>query len=341
MREISNNDPKLTWSGAISVQNAEEFTQPWRLPFNDLDLYPFEDLNIRSGMASGVRLRFATDSNSLVFHTKPYESDEAAANVDLYVNNELFESKAFSMEEESLNFENLPSGTKIIELWLHQMLQFKLKKIEIDDNSSLEISEDKRPRWITYGSSITHCKTAQSPSFTWPGVVARNKGFNLTSLGFGGQCHADTMIARLIRDFPADFISLKLGINIQGHGSLNSRSFRPAVIGYISTIREKHPETPLAVCSPIWSPCREEGKNHVGFCLKDMRLEVEAAVDAFLKRGDKNIYYIDGLKLFNSDLAEYLPDDLHPDETGYKIMGENFLKAAFGEMQIKVPGMLE
>jgi hypothetical protein len=339
MKVISHKNPNLIWSGAISVQSNDEFSQPWRLPCNDLDQFPFEDLHARAAMASGVRLRFATDSSTVVFYNAPYEADRETANADLYVDGELFETKEFTMNTTSMTFENLPSGMKVIELWPHQMLPFKLKKIEIDDNSSLEKSEDNRPKWITYGSSISHCGAAGSPSFTWPGVVARNKGFNLTSLGFGGQCHAEPMIARLIRDLPADFISIKLGINIHGGASLNPRTFRPAVIGSIAIIREKHPETPLAVCSPIWCPPREDGKNSADLCLKDMRIDVEAAVDTFIKRGDKNIYYIDGLKLFNSDLAEYLPDELHPDATGYKLMGENFIKAVFDEKQVKVPGM--
>ena len=48
-----------------------------------------------------------------------------------------------------------------------------------------ESYEDARPKWVTYGSSITHCRTAESPSQTWPGVAARQSGLNLTCLGYG------------------------------------------------------------------------------------------------------------------------------------------------------------
>ena len=167
-------------------------------------------------------------------------------------------------------------------------------------------------------------------------MVARARDFNLTSLGYGGQCHADPFIARLIRDRPADFISVKLGINIYGAASLGPRAFRPAVLGTIATIRDGHPHTPFAVCSPIWGRDRETTPNAVGLTLEQIRGEVAEAVEAFKRRGDDHIYYIDGLKLFDESLAEYLPDNLHPDATGYVRMGENFLREVFGVQGVEV-----
>ena len=130
----------------------------------------------------------------------------------------------------------------------------------------------------------------------------------------------------MIRDLPADFISMKVGINIQGNGSLNLRTFRPAIIGFIEIVREKHPDTPLAVVSPIYSPPREETLNAVGFSLQGMRQEVAAAVTAIQAHGDSNVHYVDGLKLFGPEYAHLLPDQLHPDSEGYKILGQNFLR---------------
>ena len=63
----------------------------------------------------------------------------------------------------------------------------------------------------------------------------------------------------------------------------------------------------------------------VGFTLVDMRQEVVEAVQAMKDRGDANLHYVDGLEVFGPDLAHLLPDDLHPDAEGYKIMGQNFV----------------
>ena len=42
-------------------------------------------------------------------------------------------------------------------------------------------------------------------------------------------------------------------------------------------------------------------------------------------RGDGNLHYVDGLKLFGPEMAHLLPDDLHPDAEGYQAMGRNFV----------------
>ena len=181
------------------------------------------------------------------------------------------------------------------------------------------------PRWITYGSSITQCRTAASATQTWPAIVARESGLNLTCLGYGGQCHLDAMVARMIRDLPADYISLCLGINIQGASSLGPRAFRPAIIGAVQIIREKHPDIPLVLMSPICSPPREETPNAVGFHLKGMREEVRTAAEALQAHGDKHVYYVNGLSVFGTDYVHLLPDALHPDAEGYRVMGKNFI----------------
>lgn len=328
MSMIKADDPRLCWGGVASLEQGPDWIKPWRIPHEDQDLYSpgISDLAGRAEMASGVRLRFATDATQCTLHTEPLDED---GNFDLYADGHLRATVDFVAGQTATPFVDLPSGKKEVEIWLSQAMPVLVRSVELPEGTSLERSEDHRLKWVTYGSSITHCKTAGSPSFTWPGVVARGKDFNLTSFGFGGQCHADPMMARLIRDQPADFLSVKIGINIYGGSSLGPRAFRPAIIGTIATIRDGHPNTPFAVCSPIWGHDRETTPNAVGLTLQQMRVEVREAVESFRRRGDANIYYVDGLNLFGEDLAHLLPDNLHPDAEGYRLLGENFLKEVF------------
>jgi hypothetical protein len=225
-----------------------------------------------------------------------------------------------------VRFEGLPAGDNTYAVWLSQSAPVLLRSIGVPDDAKLEPVTDRRPRWITYGSSISHCGAAHSPARTWPATAARMGDLALTCLGYGGQCHLDPMIARMIRDTPADMISLKVGINIQGGSSLSPRTFKPAVIGAVQIIREKHPDTPIAVISPIISPPRETTDNAVGLSLSKMRAELEDAVARLVSvTGDCNLYYFNGLDLFGEDLvADYLPDLLHPNGDGYEIMGRRF-----------------
>ena len=83
-------------------------------------------------------------------------------------------------------------------------------------------------------------------------------GVDLVNLGFGGSALLDPFTARTMRDTPADLISVKLGINLVNTDLMRLRAFAPAVHGFLDTIREGHPTTPLLVVSPLLCPLHEE-----------------------------------------------------------------------------------
>ncbi|MCY9670461.1 hypothetical protein M5X11_37140 [Paenibacillus alginolyticus] len=180
-----------------------------------------------------------------------------------------------------------------------------------EPNTELWVIPASQPRWVTYGSSITQCVGAHSPSRTWPAL---------------GNYHLESMVARLIRDLPSDFISLCVGINVYGAASLSPRTFKPALIGMLETIRDKHEHTPLLVISPIYATHRETNENALGFTLPMMREDVRQTVEMLKARGDHHIYYLDGLELFSENDASHLPEHLHPDADGYEIIAARFME---------------
>jgi lysophospholipase L1-like esterase len=319
--KISHNDPRLSWHGHISLEQTPEYSRPWRIPFGKRALFN-TILAERAAMPAGVRLAFHSDTRTLAGVLMPQES---AKPHDLYIDGQLFGT---SECQGAFAFDSLPSGEKLLELWLPQRGEFALRELEIDDGASLAPHEDTRPRWIVYGSSITHCGEAASPSQTWPAIVARGRDLNLTCLGFGGQCHLDPQIALMMRDLPADYLTMKIGINIQGHSSLNARTFGANLIGFVQILREKHPTTPLLLASPIYSFDRETTPNVVGWSLQDYRRAVEEAARTLQESGDENLFYLSGLELFDESLGHLMPDKLHPDTQGYRALGENFLQKA-------------
>lgn len=317
---LNPNHPSLNWQGTVSLQETAEWTMPWRTPHAEHVLFP-EPLLERSAMPAGVRISFSSDTTRVAGSIVPQHD---VGKLELCCDGEFIDATDLAGRD-TFAFEELASEMKLIELWLPQYGVFQLRNLEIDDGATLEPFIDERPRWITYGSSITQCRQAASPTQTWPAIVARGCCFNLSCLGYGGQCHLDAMVARMIRELPADYISMCLGINIQGAASLGPRAFRPAIIGAVQIIREKHPDIPLVLMSPIYSPPREEKPNAVGFHLQGMREEVQAAAEALRAHGDKRIHYVNGLDVFGADLAHLLPDDLHPNAEGYRAMGQNFI----------------
>ncbi|MBC2601275.1 SGNH/GDSL hydrolase family protein [Puniceicoccus vermicola] len=319
---ILHSDPRLSWPGSVSLEQTDSFTRPWRIPFSRKTLFHPQLLE-KASKSAGVRIAFGSSTTRIAGKFHRIETENPKLN--LCVDGKLFETIDLTDATE-FSCAGLPSGDKRLELWLPQFADFFLEHLEIDDNASLAVQQDDRPRWITYGSSITHCRSAQSPTLTWPAIVARDQDLNLTSLGFGGECHLDIQIARLIRDLPADAISICAGINIYGRGSLSARSFAQNLIASVEIIREKHPDTPLLLISPIYGCERETNPNACSMTLADYRAQVRETAELFQKLGDSHLHYLDGLELFGESLAQHLPDNLHPSAEGYQIMGENFLK---------------
>lgn len=319
MEVIPPNDSRLRWCGAVSLEITDEWVKPWRVPHAERFLY-HETLVERAGMPAGVRISFISDTTVVLCRVVPQNE---TAPLDVCCDEELVATVELAGKEESCA-EGLPEGEKLVELWLPQTGEFKLRSLAVAEGAIIESYDEERRRWVVYGSSIAHCGAAESPTQTWPAVVARLAGFDLTCLGFGGQCHLDIMIGRLIRDLPTDFITLCVGINIYGGSSLGPRTFQQSIIGYVKLIREKHPDIPVVVMSPISSPPDEKRQNAVGFTLETMRVEVRTAVHKLRDSGDRGVLYVDGLEIFGPEYEANLPDGVHLDAEGYKLFGRSF-----------------
>ncbi len=323
--KIAHDDPRLTWAGAIDTVVRDGATFPLRFRQEDKELLDPE-LVLRGEMPAGVRVRFATDSERVAVRYRAAGEEPGA--IDLIRDGEMVRSERLTLGTGFATFHTGNAERKLVqhELWLPQFGTFGLEAIEIDADRSFARAElVSRPRWIAYGSSITQCRAANSPTRTWPARVARSREWELTCLGYGGQCHLDLIIARTIRDLDADLISLCVGINIYGQASLNARTFVPSILGFVDLVREGHPDTPLILISPIFSPPREDVPNNAGLTLSEMRRQVHRAADVLRDNGDTGIFAINGLDLVGEADLAHLPDDLHPDDAGYAIMAERFL----------------
>jgi hypothetical protein len=251
--------------------------------------------------------------------------------IDLYFDGEqIQEPICLDYGKTSFEFQNLPSGDKLIELWLPQYAQFRLRLLELTSGATVTPHLDTRPRWLTYGSSITHSKYAESPSKTWPAIVARKHGLDLTNLGFAGNCFLQPEVAHLIAGMPAHFISMKIGINIylmDGH-HMTSSEFKQAIIKFIGIVRDGQPDTPLAVISPIHEPFETNGGDTAKFTLQGMRDVVKDTVEKIQRGGDGNIHYINGPDLMGKGTDDQYEEQyhIHPNAEGNKTLAKNFLE---------------
>jgi hypothetical protein len=255
---------------------------------------------------------------------------------------------------DGVRFDGLPDGEKSVELWLPHNETVEL--VELRTDAPVRPSPERRPVWLHHGSSISQGSNAVRPTGIWPAVAASLGGVDLVNLGFGGSALLDPFTARTMRDTPADLISLKIGINLVNADLMRLRAFGPAVHGFLDTVRDGHPDTPLLVISPLLCPIHEDTPGPGAFDLEALaegQLRFRATGDPAERAagkltltvirdqlarivgeraaGDPNLHLLDGLELYGPADADELPlpDRLHPDATTHRRIGERFAALAF------------
>jgi hypothetical protein len=255
----------------------------------------------------------------------------------------------------TVSFTGLPDTVKDVEIWLPHNEATEIVALRTDAPIVPAVGGD-RPVWLHHGSSISHGSDAASPSTTWPALAAAHGGVELINLGLGGSALLDPFTARTLRDTAADLISVKIGINLVNADLMRLRAFTPAVHGFLDTIRDGHPTTPLLVVSPIYCPIHEDTPGPGAFDLDALRdgqvrfiatgdpaeraagkLTLRVIRDELARivtqraASDPHLHYLDGLDLYGeADFADLpLPDRLHPDAATHRRIGERFANLAF------------
>ncbi|MCQ0032672.1 lipase [Burkholderia glumae] len=340
-------------------------------------------LTMVEAQPSGVRLVFRTRATRLELDTLPTRYRYAGVPArppgvyDLLVDGRLFAQASAEGGEHvvldpgggaathqagpaaTLRFAGLPAHHKRVEIWLPHNETTRLVALRADAPlEAIDARDDGARRvWLHHGSSISQGSNAASPTGIWPALAAAAAGVELVNLGFGGGALLDPFVARTIRDARADLISLKLGINLVNADLMRLRALAPAVHGFLDTIRDGHPDTPLLVVSPIYCPIHEDTPGPGAFdpaALAAGQLAFRASGDPaeraagkltltvvrdVLRRvvqqraaDDARLFHLDGLDLYGrDDFAELpLPDRLHPDGAAHRRIAERFTARVFG-----------
>ncbi|WAL94040.1 GDSL-type esterase/lipase family protein [Streptomyces sp. Je 1-369] len=365
--------------GALDVERTEHGVLPHRLPARARAQNTDGQLAMAESQPSGVRLAFRTRATTIELDTLPTKRSYVGAPprpdgvYDLLVNGRpagattveaghvlTIDMAAGTAERSSgepgtARFAGLSDTMKDVEIWLPHNETTELIALRTD--APVEPARDPgRKVWLHHGSSISHGSDAASPTTIWPALAASHGGVELINLGLAGSALLDPFTARALRDTPADLISVKLGINVVNADVMRLRAFAPAVHGFLDTIREGHPETPLLVVSPILCPIHEDTPGPSAPDFSDFgegRLRFTAMGDPAERAGgkltlniirdelarivkqrsadDPNLHYLDGRDLYGpADATGHpLPDDLHPDAGTHRLMGERFAAKVF------------
>ena len=357
--------------GAGELEPTPRGLRPHRLPRRVRQRFPDPQLLAMQGQPSGVRLVLATAATRLELTTHPARVSYVGAvrprgSIDVRVDGGLLLSDTLTggdVDEVDLRsgtvvhhdgpahrtvVEGLAAGDKHVEIWLPHDEAADVVALSAD--AAVRPVAARAPVWVHHGSSISQGSGAASPSRTWPAVAARRLGLDLRNLGVGGSALVDPFMARVIRDSPADLISLKLGINVVNVDGMRVRTLAAAVHGFLDTVRDGHPDTPLLLVSPLYCGIHEHtpgpaaidptslGTDQVRFTatgregdtdLGRLTLAVvrEVLADVVGRRGDdENLHHLDGTRLYGEADASVLPlpDGLHPDAATHRLVGDRF-----------------
>ncbi|MFE7192843.1 GDSL-type esterase/lipase family protein [Kitasatospora sp. NPDC057541] len=365
--------------GALDLEWTERGLLPHRLPARARAQCADPQLARVESQPSGVRLAFRTRATALELDTVPTKTVYAGFPArpdgvyDLLVDGRLADQASVTGGDTltidiatrtaehrpgptgTLRFDGLPDRLKDVEIWLPYNETTELVALRTD--APVEPAPDRgRKVWLHHGSSISHGSDAASPTTTWAALAAAAGDVELINLGLGGSALLDPFTARTVRDVPADLISVKIGINVVNQDLMRLRGFTSAVHGFLDTIREGHPDTPLLVVSPILCPAVEDtpgpctldltalaagqirfratgdpaerasGKLTLGVIRDELARIVEQRAAA-----DPNLHYLDGRTLYGEADATALPlpDQLHPDAATHHHIAQRFAAHAF------------
>jgi lysophospholipase L1-like esterase len=313
------------WAGAFQVITDDDGWQHFRRLDPALLISPATDgLEDRATMGAGIRSSWTVSAGTVSTGTLVLDAEgtPGSSPFDVVVGGRLAHRvPAAGRMRHELDLGTLRPGTAV-HLWLPQFGTVRIREASLRGDHVRHVS-GAGTRWLTYGSSLTHCQQADGPSETWPALVAEQYGWQLTSLGFAGECQLDPAAESTLQQLPADLISLCLGINSYNAAVFSERSYTSQVLGFLTNIRAAHPLVPMVVITPMLSLPREDAPNAVGMTLRDYRNATAAVVRVLRDRGDQHLHCVDGAAIFTpGEAARRMPDTLHPDNEGYRLMAE-------------------
>ncbi len=291
--------------GALDLERTEQGVLPHRLPAWARRQNTDDQLAMAEAQPAGVRVALRTRATAIELDVLPTKMAYVGAPprpdgcYDLLVDGRLAgratvtdgHVRTLDMTTGSvalrpgpvgtLRFTDLAAAEKDVEIWLPHNEITELVALRTDAPTEA-IPDRGRKVWLHHGSSISHGSNAESPTTTWPALAALQAGVELVNLGFGGSALLDPFTARAMRDEPADLISVKIVINLVNTDLMRLRAFAPAVHGFLDTIREGHPTTPLLVVSPLLCPIHEHTPGPAAPDLSGL----SAGVLRFLATGD-------------------------------------------------------
>ncbi len=220
-----------------------------------------------------------------------YNSDE----IDMMI----FEAKEKEMREFALYFP-LYNGVNEISLGFDS-------DSDIEAPSEFAISKPI----VFYGSSITQGGCASRPGTAYTHLLTRWLDANMINLGFSGSAGGEKEMAELIAS-----IDMSAFVYDYDHNAPDIEHLQKTHKPFFDIIRQAQPNLPIII---VGRPDYDNGAEY-----NDLRRDViYRTYSQALEKGDKNVFFVDGERLFGSrDRDSCTVDNCHPNDLGFYRMAE-------------------
>ncbi len=169
-----------------------------------------------------------------------------------------------------------------------------------------------------YGSSITQGGCASRPGLIYENFISRHFNIDYVNLGFSGNGKGEEAVVRYMasRD-------MSVFLSDYDHNAPDPAYLKETHLRMYEIIRESHPEIPYFMIS------KPDFDNDV----REGNARRDAIYGNYMKareRGDRNVYYIDGKRLFQGEnRSDCTVDGCHPNDIGMY----RFADTLIGELQ--------
>jgi lysophospholipase L1-like esterase len=274
---------------------------------------------------SGGRIRFRTDSTRITIRLA-YPSPPNMANmhafgqtgVDLYIDG-VYRSTAIAPKNatydtpvEHVFFENLPRQERELTLYLPLYKSVRLLGIGLDSDAKITKARrfaNAKPV-VFYGTSITQGGCASRSGLSYQAILGRQLNLDFVNLGFSGNGKGEPVVADMVAEIDASAFVLDFSQN-----NPNLESLREVYEPFLTTLRTKHPKTPIIAITAIASS-RETPR------LDQMRQHVRDVVRRRIAEGDRLLTLVEGATLLGAGRLDGLVDGVHPNDLGFQWMAD-------------------
>ena len=203
--------------------------------------------------------------------------------------------------------------------------------VGIEEGATLEAYDPYLPidPIVYYGSSITQGGCVSRPGNTYEAKITRDLGIDHINLGYSGNARGEREMAEYINTLSMSAFVLDYDYNAPTPEHLEATHSK-----FFRLIRDRHPELPIIICSAPCVPLKEERER-----FEKRRAIILRTYSDALDRGDKNVYFVDGMSFFKDlDKNMCLVDGCHPNDLGFYCMAVSIEKAiiqAFNNKRIR------